>query len=317
MLTLLKNSSILTHADPFDASSFVLEHVGNHEIRLLEQFKNTAASIDHRQAGALDICQIQYGSDVEVGCETLGNAFHLQFMLSGQCEWTDEQGPKQFLTGQIMMVNPDQYVKQIYTKNVRKFIVRIPSAIMNNACSKLGLNTSGHALKFHMNKYNINECENLLSFLQLFCTEVEYADNNSNVIELYNDLMVNKILTMLPHNAKYRNTEYPTSFEFLLNYIDDFLTQDISLEYMQNITCTSQRSLYTLFDRYVQCSPKQYVKNRKLLKINEIIKNRSSDLQNISKLAIEYGFYNLGRFAKDYKDKFGELPSETFKKRKI
>lgn len=315
MLTLLKKSSIFTHVDPVLASSFVLKHVGNHEIKLLEKFRNTA-SIDHRRVSTLDICQIKYGSNVEICCETLGDAYHLQFMLSGQCEWTDERGWAQFQAGQIMMVNPDQYVKQIYAKNVRKFIVKIPSAIMLNACDKLGLSTSGHPLKFQMNKYNINECENLLSFLELYCTEAEEANSNSNVIELYNDIMVNKILTTLSHNAKYKEPDYPASFEALLHYIDNFLTQDISLEYMQNITCTSQRSLYTLFERYLQCSPKQYIKNRKLLKINEQIKNRSCNVQNISELAIEYGFYNLGRFARDYKDKFGELPSETLKKRK-
>ncbi|WP_288500363.1 helix-turn-helix transcriptional regulator [uncultured Acinetobacter sp.] len=315
MQTLLKNSSILTFTDPVEASSFVLEHVGNHEIRLLEKIQNTA-SIDHRQAVALDICQIQYGSEVEICCETLGDAYHLQFMLSGQCEWTDEQGSTDFLTGQIMMVNPDQFVKQIYGKNVRKFIIKIPTTIMKNACDKLGLTTSGDELKFQMNKYDINQCENFLSFLQLFCTEAEHADNNSNLIELYNDIMVNKILTTLSHNAKYISTNYPASFESLLHYIDDFLTQDISLEYMQTITCTSQRSLYNLFDRYLKCSPKQYVKNRKLIKINEIIRNRSIDLHNISEIAIEYGFYNLGRFAKEYKNKFGELPSETFRKRR-
>lgn len=313
MLTLLKNSSILTRANPVEASSFVLEHIGNHEIKLLDKFKNTA-SLDYRQASALSICQIQYGSDVEICCETLGDAYHLQFMLSGQCEWTDEQGSAKFVTGQMMMVNPDQYVKQIYAKNVRKFIVKIPSTIMHNACDKLGLSTSEHALKFQMNKYNINESENLLSFLQLYCTEAEYVDTNSNVIELYNDIMVNKILTTLSHNAEYRNKDYPASFEFLLNYIDKSLTEDISLEYMLKITYTSQRSLYMLFDKYLKCSPKQYVKNRKLLKINEIIKSGSL-VRNISELAIEYGFYNVGRFAKEYKDKFGELPSETLKKR--
>jgi AraC-like DNA-binding protein len=40
-------------------------------------------------------------------------------------------------------------------------------------------------------------------------------------------------------------------------------------------------------------------------------------VRNLTELAMEFGFFHLGRFSEQYRKQFGELPSETLKRRRL
>ncbi|MNF01178.1 DNA-binding transcriptional activator FeaR [compost metagenome] len=77
----------------------------------------------------------------------------------------------------------------------------------------------------------------------------------------------------------------------------------------------SLRSLYGLFERHVRVTPKQYIRNLKLERIHASLSDPCCNVRNVTELALDYGFLHLGRFSEAYRQQFGELPSETFKRR--
>ncbi|MNH34131.1 transcriptional regulator EutR [compost metagenome] len=77
----------------------------------------------------------------------------------------------------------------------------------------------------------------------------------------------------------------------------------------------SLRSLYALFDRQLGITPKQYVRQRKLERVRAILTDASCTVRSVTEIAMDYGFLHLGRFAESYRMCYGELPSETLKRR--
>ena len=39
--------------------------------------------------------------------------------------------------------------------------------------------------------------------------------------------------------------------------------------------------------------------------------------EKVSSIAMDYGFQQFGRFSKEYKERFGELPSQTLKSHRV
>ena len=57
--------------------------------------------------------------------------------------------------------------------------------------------------------------------------------------------------------------------------------------------------------------PKKFINLLKLNRAHEDLLYTDLKTTNVSDIATKWGFSHFGRFAKDYKDLFGVLPSET------
>jgi AraC-like DNA-binding protein len=76
----------------------------------------------------------------------------------------------------------------------------------------------------------------------------------------------------------------------------------------------SIRSLQDGFKKYVGMSPTDYLREVRLNRVREeLLAERSFD-SSIADIAFTWGFTHLGRFAKLYHERFGELPSETIRR---
>ncbi len=79
----------------------------------------------------------------------------------------------------------------------------------------------------------------------------------------------------------------------------------------------SPRALQDCFRKYIGLSPKAYLKTRKLNEARRELQHADSALASVSDVAVHYGFWHLSQFAADYRWLFGELPSETLRKRGV
>lgn len=75
----------------------------------------------------------------------------------------------------------------------------------------------------------------------------------------------------------------------------------------------SRDKLFEIFKAYFGTSPMAYLKKYRLEMVREaLVTDRSRS--NISSLAEDWGFPHLGRFSIDYRELFGESPSQTVKR---
>lgn len=73
----------------------------------------------------------------------------------------------------------------------------------------------------------------------------------------------------------------------------------------------SERGLEKLFRRMVGTSPHAYQKRLRLCGANIDLAREDAQSGMVKRIALKWGFWHLGRFARDYEALFGETPSET------
>lgn len=80
---------------------------------------------------------------------------------------------------------------------------------------------------------------------------------------------------------------------------------------------SSPRALQDCFRKYLGLSPKAYLKALKLNEAHRELRRVDSSCASVSDVASRYGFWHLSQFSADYRWLFGELPSETLRKRSL
>jgi AraC family transcriptional regulator, ethanolamine operon transcriptional activator len=77
----------------------------------------------------------------------------------------------------------------------------------------------------------------------------------------------------------------------------------------------SERTLRDAFQHYFGVAPVRYLNWRTLHQVRRALKAADPAAATVIEIASQFGVWQLGRFARDYRFLFGELPSDTMRKR--
>jgi len=96
------------------------------------------------------------------------------------------------------------------------------------------------------------------------------------------------------------------------SYIEEHWEEPIDFDQLVTITGVSMRTIYREFSESGRGSPGQFAKRVRLRRAAELLREADQHTSVVS-VAFKCGFQNLGRFASEYRETTGELPSETLK----
>lgn len=306
-------SNVFAAANPFEVSEYVRANVGSHSLRL-PRASDASASLSHRRAGTLDLCRLSYGAQARVLSESLGDIYHAQFILQGYCSYTLANRTLDLPAGHVLVLNPDEPVDLTYSDNCEKFIVRIPSSMLDDACTEHRWFKPNERIKFSPEPQRFEDIDSLLLLLRLLCEEAESELATPQMLQHYCRVVTTKLMVMLKHNVSMvAPTRHAPSFERLENYIERNIKLELGADELAHYAGLSLRSLYLLFEKNVKTTPKNFVRQKKLEKVHSILNDPAQACPNVTAVALEYGFSHLGRFSELYKSTYGVLPSQSIR----
>ena len=100
------------------------------------------------------------------------------------------------------------------------------------------------------------------------------------------------------------------------HFVREHIGEPISIARLSTVVGVSERSLRNAFYDVYTTSPKRYLKIRQLHRARHALRATDGGLATVTTVATFHGFFELGRFAGEYKALFGETPSETLQKAK-
>ena len=150
---------------------------------------------------------------------------------------------------------------------------------------------------------------------ELFRQEIERPDPSLPALAALRDALFTAILTGGGHNATARLVApaprvAPACVRRAEEYIWAHAAELISLEDLVAVTGVPARSLQAAFQRFRGTSPMNFLRQRRLDLARQRFLDKSAHA-TVGNVIRELGLGSAGRFSVEYKQRFGESPSET------
>jgi len=219
---------------------------------------------------------------------------------------------------QSCIVAPGEPNKIVFEPGYEQLIVRISARALEQTLTTLLGEKPAGVLKFDpiaaAVRPNALVLRDLAMFLanQLDATATELP--RAVLVELEQALIVS-FLSAHRHNfsellERAEKDVAPRIVRLAEEYIEASWDRAITIEELASQTGVSIRALYAAFKKSRGYSPIAFAKTVRLRRAKQML-SEPNQRTYVSAVAFNCGFGNLGHFARDYRDMFGELPSET------
>jgi AraC-like DNA-binding protein len=94
-------------------------------------------------------------------------------------------------------------------------------------------------------------------------------------------------------------------------FVSEFRDWPLSVRQLSQAIGLSERSLQYAFLEQFGVTPKSYITSFRLHHVRRELKRSKPGETKICEIASRWGFWHMGQFAADYRQRFGELPSQT------
>jgi len=123
----------------------------------------------------------------------------------------------------------------------------------------------------------------------------------------------------LAHRAEERDAErqyvaVPLKLRVAETYVAANAANAPTVEDVAGTAGLSVRSLHTLFVKFRGMSPGEFIRERRLTGVRTALRQAAAGA-TVTEIATAWSFQNFGNFASAYRERFGELPSETLTRR--
>lgn len=271
--------------------------------------------------GNLSFNVIKYGADVVIGAPALEGFYLVQFTLNGCCEVREAGKSEKLLLehGTINVIDPRRPYTKRWSADGRQLILRVN----RRAVEAFVAETIGEGLAPVFSRKPVPFAAQTRSLVRLVKTVCEDLDDrdagfaNPAVQRQLEKSLIALILETLPHDSseildQATSRATPAMIRRAEAFIRAHAAAAIGLDEIAHAAGASARSLQAGFRRFRDTTPTAFVRAVRLEAARRALANGNGS--SVTDIALENGFGHLGKFARVYKERFGETPSETWRR---
>ena len=268
------------------------------------------------------IIYLVYGTEIRVDVSQLG-FFLLELPLSGTS--TTYYGDGRVLSGpgQAVVAGPYQQFATEWTVDCSKLLIKLENNALESYLSTLLGRRQIRALDFDLGMdLTTDTSASFLRTVQWILDDLEQPGSIINTAPLaglqYQRMLMWSLLHCQHNNysdelAAREPPQMPRYILDTVQYIQENYQQAISLDQLVEHANVSERTLLDGFKRYRDVSPMKLLKLTRLDFVHLALKEANGTENHVTDIALANGFSQLGKFSTEYKERFGESPSETLR----
>lgn len=216
----------------------------------------------------------------------------------------------------VIIIPPYTHISSIFLGNISQ-IYRI--AINKKSIERITngkFNLLNRQIKM-MNISNIEQIRKDMTSIFKYANLLKKMDNSDETrkeIETRSEDMLHVAMKILIDSQEHRSKLSNQDLFHAISFIRYLRDEDFDMNKIARQTGIKDRTLRYKFLNSLNVSPKRFHMSLRLHEVMKALK-KGDNKTIISDIANIWGFWHMGQFAKDYKQFYGELPSETLKKR--
>lgn len=303
-----------------DARHVVALSMCPHRLVLAGPGMRLDARIRTRRVRAVSFNDITYGGDVDIIPGELGTFTVMQLPISGQ--GLIRCGDQQIHTrpGHASVVTPTLPLSMRWSGDCEQMVVRYERyALEAHLRDLLGEPLAGPIVFDLGLDVTTGPGRTLLDSVTFAVAALNRDDSMLEhtlaIDNLEQSLMTNLLLAARNTYTSQLTGDAPATSSRIVRAVVDTVESHPEWRYSPASLArehgVSVRTLERSFRRDLDTTPTAYLRTARLRRVHDVLRAAVPDAVSVQQVAHAWGFINLGRFARDYQELFGELPSHT------
>ncbi|NIH85948.1 AraC family transcriptional regulator [Amycolatopsis granulosa] len=295
-----------------------------HEMHTVGRGPQLNTRVNYRRLENVTIAMLAYGTDVRVELGELGSFYVILAPVFG--EGVVRCGPEQITVtpGTAAVVGTDEPMRMRLSADCVQLVVRIERPALEARLAELIHGPVSEPVRFRSGMdLSRGYGRSWYRTLAYGVSELDQSDTILTLpaaVEVFERNLITGLLLAQPHNytAMIEGRDRPVPSRPLRAALDlihgrpEAPHTTASLAHQAGV---SVRALQKAFREQLGSSPGEYLRGVRLQRVHDELSAAQVEVTTVGEVASKYGLMHHGRFAAAYRDRFGESPNATLRRR--
>lgn len=276
----------------------------------------------HARLAGMSLNYIQYSPGATISADLSRRFFLVNYVLNGRCRLGPESDGRVLESGDIAVINPTEPFALRTSGNCGQIVIKLESKLLAETGQQKFAIPADPQIRFDTTISKASDTA-LAGVIDLICQEADRigpGDSGPGTERTLAELFSVALIEYLPHSFSHAMRQKegergiaPWYVKRVEEFIDLHADKPLGIGEMTAIAGVSERTLYNGFRTWRGTSPKSYLKAVRLDRVRTELLGREAKSRSVSDIARSCGFRHMGNFARDYRQRFGERPSDTLR----
>lgn len=290
-----------------------------HHLSIGERTGQLGAWLNHKRLSQVGVGAMSYGAEVRISGVEDQDFILLMRPLRGAADIGLRHEAIDSHPGRAVVVSTVELDRMRWSADCSQIVVQIATAAIDRQVALMTGRGIREPLRFAPEMDLSAGRLSWWNYVALLLDELSQAEacGARASISHLESLLIIKLLESQPSN--YRDQLQPQQVMIapqhvrrVERFIADHIDRPIALDELIAVSGVSARALFDGFRRFRGISPMAYARSLRLARVRQDLLNaREGEGETVTTIACRWGFFQFGRFAGQYREAFGELPSAT------
>lgn len=311
----------LSSHDESEASDQLSHIYNSNRLRRVGRRSSFRMALRKSSIGQLELATLSFGASVNL--EQAGDRpfVLVTTQIRGHSEVRTATESAAGGPGFIVVDSAGQSVSKSFSDDSQRCNVRIDQAVIEAKCAELLQRPLNRPLRF--SAFGGNHAvvqQRWFALLQMLLGHTQHSQPARLIVRNIEESVLLHLLLEHPHSfSAALHQDKPDVVPRHVKRAEDYMranaSEPITLEMLARQAGCSIRSLNQGFQQFRETTPMRFLRQIRLEGAHADLRQENAASQ-ITEIALRWGFGHLGRFASEYRNCFGELPSATARAKK-
>ncbi len=287
-----------------------------------ERLRMTLNAVEARR---FTLGYLVYGARTKLTMPPAEVCYHVNLTTSGKtfADRTDGSRAVTVAGSSGLVLLPDQLNTVRWTADAGQLILKVSRSRLETHLADLLGHPVGGVVGFDFSfDMRTPQGQSLLSAVEFMCRELDRPGGIAEMPlarEQLENFALTELLLAVPNQytdelRRPADAASPSRLKRVIEYMEMNADEPLTPQELARVGCMSVRTLHATFQQELCMSSMAYLRQIRLGHVRaELLRSGRGDVR-ITDVAMRWGFFHPSRFAQQYRERFGELPSDTVRR---